>query len=201
MPARRSIRLVHACTYPVAVLDYDGSDGRQLRPKRRPGAHGSVVQVRRAGGVRYLPRLTVAGRTRDVPGGARLTRSEAAAALEAALAITRPCGADTFGDDVRCYWHGKLDAPLEVNGHESADGWRPVMLATPATFDPLEHRPAPPEPRCIVCGQPTRIGERGPVRYCSSACKATAYARRHGARARLDRLGRQLVAARRGARA
>ena len=54
----------------------------------------------------YVGRIVEHGHTRDVPGGA--TRAEAEHALDLALAIMRPCGADTFGAEVLCYWHTKV---------------------------------------------------------------------------------------------
>jgi hypothetical protein len=163
------------------------------------------VQVRRATGIRYVARVVRRGQVRDVPGGARATRAEAQAALDLALALTRPCGADTFGEELLCYWHAKLEAPPEVNGHAVGDGWQQLDLAGTAleAFDPLEHRLPDRPPACAVCGGPMpAIGTRGaPRRYCSAACKSTAYARRRGARPRLTPTGRQLVSARRGATA
>jgi hypothetical protein len=186
---------VRSCTYPIVVRDTDGVNGSA--PKRRPGARGFVVQVRRAAGIRYVARVVVGGQVRDVPGGARATRPEAQAALDLALAVTRPCGAETFGEDLRCYWHAKLEAAPAVNGHDASDGWQQVDLGAVALegFDPLEHRPTPPPRICEICDGPV-TGQRG-ARYCSAACKSTAYARRRGARPRLTPTGRQLVSARR----
>jgi hypothetical protein len=188
------------------VYDHELGNGRAKRPQRRPGAHGTVVTVRRAGGTRYLPRVIIDRRhTRDVAGGARATRAQAEHALDLELAMHRPCGADVYGDGDRCYWHAKLDEPLEVNGHEQPHGWRQIDVdgAALEAFDPLEHRmSAGPAPTCYTCGRPTRYGERGPIMYCSSACKSTGQARRrHGYRPAITSTGRLLVRERRDATA
>jgi hypothetical protein len=131
---------MRSCDYPIVVRDTDGVN--RARPRRRPGARGSVVAVRRAKGIRYVPRVVEHGSTRSVPGGARATRAEAQAVLDEALAITRPCGADVLGDGPYCYWHGKLAAPLEVDIRPSADRWRPIEVHTAALEvpSPLERR-------------------------------------------------------------
>jgi hypothetical protein len=181
--------LVAVAHQAVVVRDYDaGLPTNHTRPKRRPGARGFVVGLRRAAGIRYVARVVEHDRVRDVPGGSHATRAQAEVALELALAMRRPCGADVAGDGPYCYWHDKLATPPAVNGHAPADGWRTIDLdgAALEEFDPNDHRPRPPTPRCEVCGRPTRIGERGPIRYCSTRCKSTASARRrNGSRARL----------------
>jgi hypothetical protein len=162
---------MRSCTYPIVVLDTCGADGRRTRPKRTPGARGSVVAVRRAGGIRYVARVVEYGRARDVPGGARATRAEAERALEIALAITRPCGVPTYGAEVLCYWHAKVATPPEANGHASSSaGWQQLDLAAAASLDAREHRPAAPLPRCVICGVPTP--RSGTARACAEPPRA-----------------------------
>jgi hypothetical protein len=196
---------VRSCSYQVVVWDYHAGGNGPTRPKRAPGARGTIVTVRRKAGTAYLPRVIVDRRhTRDVPGGARATRAQAEAALDLELALTRPCGADVYGDGDRCYWHAKLTTPPEVNGHEQPHGWHTIDLGELKGFDPLERRMRDgPPPTCYTCGRPTRIGERGPIMYCSSACKSTGQARRrHGFRPAISRsTGRLLVRDRRDATA
>lgn len=81
---------------------------------------------------------------------------------------------------------------------------RPYESSAVGRLSSTGNAPSPNRPpTCECCGRPTRIGERGPIRYCSSACKSTAQARRrHGYRPAISRTtGRLLVRDRRDATA
>jgi hypothetical protein len=118
--------LVAVAHQAVVVRDDDaGLPMNHTRPKRRPGARGFVVALRRAAGIRYVARVVEHDRVHDVTGGSHATRAQAEVALERALAMRRPCGADVAGDGPYCYWHDKLATPPAVNGHAPAGGERP----------------------------------------------------------------------------